>query len=145
VVELTNDTLVAETPPSVMVAPLAKFAPVSVKPLPPVEKDRLGLIDDIDGAGGAMYVKPSDSVLVWLAGSGFVTTTSTNPAERAPVVPVSEVESTNDTPVTETPPIAIDAPLIKSVPVIVTLVPPSVEPVVGDIDETAGGSTLTYV
>jgi hypothetical protein len=42
------------------------------------------------------------------------------------------------------PPIVTDAPL-RSVPVIKTLVPPDVEPVVGVIDVTAGGSVLVGV
>ena len=50
--------------------------------------------------------------------------------------------------VAATPPTVTVAPLTKSVPVIVTLVPPAVGPLVGDTDVTVGGVTVggsTYV
>jgi hypothetical protein len=56
------------------------------------------------------------------------------------VVAVIVVELVNDSPVAAVPPIVTLGVAIKSVPVIVTLVPPVVGPEFGDIDDTVGGS-----
>jgi hypothetical protein len=70
--------------------------------------------------------------------SGFVTVTPTNPAACAAVVAVIVVALLTVTPVAAVPPIATVAPVTKFVPVIVTLVPPPVDPDVGAMDVTVG-------
>ena len=69
--------------------------------------------------------------------SGFVTTTLTTPAGCAPVVPLMVVLVTV-TPVSATPPTVADAPAWKLVPLIVTVVPPVVGPLVGETELTVG-------
>ena len=65
------------------------------------------------------------NVLVWL--SGFVTTTSTAPAEPAGVVAVIDVAELKVTNVAAAPSNVTVAPSTKSVPVSVTLVPPCID------------------
>lgn len=68
-----------------------------------------------------------------------VTTTFLAPAAPAGDVHVSEEALATETPVAEAPPIVtVVAPLTKFVPVMVTLVPPAVVPVDGEIDATVG-------
>ncbi len=83
-------------------------------------------------------MNPPASVLVWL--SGFVTMTSAGPAVPGGVVAMIDVDVTVPT-VAAAPPNVTVAPLAKSVPLIVTLVPPAVGPLVGNTDETVGGGT----
>ena len=64
--------------------------------------------------------------------SVLVTTISTNPAAWAAVTQVMEVDETIDTDVAATPPKVTEALLKKPVPIIVTEVPPSDVPVVGE-------------
>ena len=128
-VGLTNVTPVAAVPPKVTVAPETKFVPVIVTEVPPDVGPVFGLTEVIVGAGAVWYVKPFVSVADWL--SGLVTTTLTAPAAWAGVVAVSCVELTNVTPVAAMPPKVTVAPETKFVHVIVTKVPPPVEPVFG--------------
>ena len=72
---------------------------------------------------------------------GFVTTALTTPGAPAGVTAVIEVAFTNTTLVAADPPIVTVAPVMKPVPVIVTGVPPSVEPDDGDTAVTVGGTT----
>ena len=67
-----------------------------------------------------------------------VTVTSTVPTLPAGEVAVIEVEETTVTPVAAVAPNFTLAPLAKPVPVIVTLVPPAVEPLVGLTPVTVG-------
>ena len=74
---------------------------------------------------------------------GVVTTTLTAPAAWADVVAVIEVPLTTETPVAAAPPkVTPFAPPAAApkrfVPVMVTMVPPSVEPVTGEIPVTVG-------
>jgi hypothetical protein len=70
--------------------------------------------------------------------AGVVTATSTVPAAWAGVVAVIEVALTTVTLVAATPPMVTDVAPVKFVPVMVTAVPPTVGPVVGEIDVTLG-------
>ena len=70
--------------------------------------------------------------------SGLVTTTFTAPAACAGVVAVIDVLLATVTPVAAVPPIVTVAPDTKFVPVMVTGVPPSVVPDVGEIELTPG-------
>ncbi len=95
------------------------------------------------GGGGAMYVNPLARVPLWA--SGFVTTTVTAPAAWAGVVAVMEVELTTVTPVAAVPPKLTVAPVAKFVPVMVTGVPPVVDPLFGVILLTVGGGAATPI
>jgi hypothetical protein len=70
-----------------------------------------------------------------------VTVTVTAPAACAGVVAVIEVLLTTTTLLAAVPPNVTVAPLAKFVPVIVTAVPPDVDPVLGDTLLTVGGAT----
>jgi hypothetical protein len=66
-----------------------------------------------------------------------VTTTSTAPAACAGVVAVMVVELVTDTLVAAVPPNVTEVAPVKCVPVMVTAVPPLVEPVLGETEVTA--------
>jgi hypothetical protein len=68
----------------------------------------------------------------------LVTVTVTAPAACAGVVAVIEVPLTTTTLVAAVPPNVTVAPLAKFVPVIVTAVPPDVDPLFGDTLLTVG-------
>jgi len=72
---------------------------------------------------------------------GFVTITVTAPAECAGVVAVIDVLLTTTTVVAAVPPNVTVAPLAKFVPVIVTPVPPAVDPLFGLTPVTVGVPT----
>ena len=80
-------------------------------------------------------------LLDWV--SGLVTTTLFVPAVPAGVIAVSEVALTKTTLVAALPPIVTVAPFTKPVPVIVTAVPPIVEPEFGVIEVTVGAAAKT--
>jgi hypothetical protein len=71
--------------------------------------------------------------------SGFVTVTFTVPVAWAVVVPVMLVAETVDT-VTAAPPSETVAPVWKPVPLMVTAVPPRLDPLVGAIEDTVGAA-----
>jgi hypothetical protein len=73
-----------------------------------------------------------------LCAPGFVTVTVTAPALPAGVVAVMAVLFSTTTLLAAIPPNATVAPVTKLVPVIVTAVPPVVEPLFGDTPLTAG-------
>jgi hypothetical protein len=76
----------------------------------------------------------------------LVTTTFTVPAELAGVIAVIEVSLTRTTLVAATPPIKTEVTVgVKPVPVMVTAVPPAVEPVAGEILVTVGVEIGTAV
>lgn len=88
---------------------------------------------------GCLGVKKVNApVLVTDSASGLVTTTSVLPAEFAAVTQVIEVEAMNVTGVQATPPIETVAPSTKSVPVIVTVVPPEIVPEIGETETKVG-------
>jgi hypothetical protein len=70
-----------------------------------------------------------------------VTATVTAPALPAGVVAVMVVLFTTTTFVAAVPPNVTVAPVVKFVPVIVTAVPPAVDPVFGETLLTVGGTT----
>jgi hypothetical protein len=86
-----------------------------------------------------VYVKPPISEP--LCESGFVTLTLTAPAAWAGVVAVIDVLVTTMTLVAAVPPNVTVAPLTKFVPVIVTLVLPTVGPEFGETLATVGALT----
>ena len=69
---------------------------------------------------------------------GLVTVTDAAPPRATPVVQVRLVELETFTDVQLVPPIFTLAPEMKFVPVIVTLVPPDPDPLVGEIDVIVG-------
>src|SRR5207244_2270777 len=79
VVLLTTVTLVTAEASNVTVAPVAKFAPVSVTAVPPVIAPPSGLTRVT--VGGGTKLKQPAHVLLWL--STLLTTTSTSPPARA--------------------------------------------------------------
>jgi len=70
-----------------------------------------------------------------------VSTTVTNPAAFAGVTTVTEVALTLEIEVPAVPPKVTDDVPVKLVPVIVTVVPPDVEPVSGDTEVIVGAPT----
>ena len=142
IVGVTTVMLVAETtttevpglPPKVTVAPDLKFIPVMVTDVPPAAGPDVGLMEVI--VGGALAVKPPLSVAV--CPSGLITTTFTGPAVITGVTTeMMDAEST----LTEVPgalPKVTVSPLWKFVPVIVTVVPPVVDPELGVSDTMVG-------
>ena len=71
----------------------------------------------------------------------LVTTTFTAPAACAPVVAMIDVLPATFTPVAAVPPRLTVAPARKPVPVMVTPVPPTPDPVFGVIELTVGAGT----
>ena len=127
VVLLTTTTLVAAVPPNVTVAPVAKFVPVIVTAVPPPTGPLLG--ETLVTVGEVTYVKPF--VRLPLCPPGFVTVTVTEPGLPAGVVAVMLVLLTTTTLVAALLPNVTVAPERKFAPVMVTDVPPEVDPVFG--------------
>ena len=136
VVLFTTATFVAAAPPNVTVAPVAKFVPVIVTAVPPVVDPLFGLT--LVTVGGATYVYPPVRLPLCPL---TVTVTVTAPALPAGVTAVIVVLFTTTTPVAAAPPIVTVAPAAKFPPVIVTAVPPDVDPLFGDTLVTAGVTT----
>ena len=82
-----------------------------------------------------------NSVLAALVPPGVVTNTLAVPAEPADVVQVTEVDVLALKGVHALPPMVTALALVRLVPVIVTLVPPAVVPLVGLIAVTVGAAT----
>lgn len=137
VVLLTTTTFVAEAAPKVTVAPLAKFVPVIVTDVPPVVGPLEGLT--LATVGITTYVNPLAKLP--LCDPGLVTVTVTAPTLLAGAVAVIVVLLTTVTFVAAMLPNATVAPEAKFVPVIVTDVPPDVEPWLGVTLVTVGGAT----
>jgi hypothetical protein len=85
-----------------------------------------------------------NSVLAAFVPPGVVTTTLAVPAVPEGVVQVAEVAEATLTAVHAAPPTVIPVAPVKLVPVIVTGVPPAVEPDVGEIDVTVGGGDRAF-
>ena len=75
----------------------------------------------------------------------MVTTTLAVPTEPAGVVQVMLVAVFAERLVAAAPPMVTPVALDRFVPVIVTLVPPAVVPLVGEMALTVGGDTAEYV
>jgi hypothetical protein len=134
VVLFTTTTFVAAVPPNVTPAPLAKFVPVIVTPVPPSVDPLFGLT--LVTVGVPIYVYPLARLP--LCPPVFVTVTVTVPALPAGVVAVIVVLFTTTTFVAAVPPNVTPAPLAKFVPVIVTPVPPPTGPLFGPTPVTVG-------
>src|SRR5206468_4292401 len=144
VVPVTLVALIVETvsadPPKDTVAPATKPVPASVTAVPPALAPLVGATELTIGAG-ARYVK--QPVHVPLCVSVLVTTTFTDPAACAVVVPVMLVDAIVAT-VRAEPPNDTVAPTPKPVPATVTEVPPAVAPLFG-VTEATVGAGATYV
>ena len=79
-------------------------------------------------------------MLAALVPLGVVTITLAVPAVPAGVVAVMLVEVTTTTFVAATPPMVTAVAPVKSIPVMVMVVPPAVEPLVGEILVTLGAA-----
>jgi hypothetical protein len=121
------------------------LVPVIITLSPPFALPLVGLIPETVGAGLALKVKPAASVPVWL--SVLVTTTSTAVAlgAWAGEVQVICVALPMTTFVAALPPNVTVAPAAKLVPVIVTLSPPRLGPLVGLTLVAVGVGARLYV
>jgi hypothetical protein len=140
VVLFTTTRLVAAALPNVTVAPVAKFVPVMVTAVPPATTPLLG--ETLVTVGLTTYVKPFARLP--LCEPTLVTVTVTAPAVPAGVVAVILVLLTTTTLVAAALPNVTVAPLAKLVPVIVTAVPPEVDPLFGETLLTVGAATYVY-
>jgi hypothetical protein len=132
---LTTTTLVAAVAPNFTVAPAAKFVPVIVTAVPPATGPLLGLT--LLTVGVTTYVNPLARLPLCPL---TVTVTVTAPALPAGVVAVIDVLLTTTTFVAAALPNVTVAPAMKFVPVIVTAVPPAVDPLLGLTLLTVGGA-----
>jgi hypothetical protein len=133
---LTTTTFVAAALPNVTVAPVAKFVPVIVTDVPPATGPLFGLT--LLTVGVTTYVYPFARLPLCPL---TVTVTVTAPSAPAGAVAVIVVLFTTATFVAATLPNFTVAPETKFVPVIVTGVPPAVDPVFGLTLLTVGGAT----
>jgi hypothetical protein len=134
-VPLTTTTLVAAVPLNVTVAPAAKFVPVIVTTVPPAVGPLFG--DTPLTMGRTEYVNPAVRLPLCPL---TVTVTVTPPPLPAGVVAVMVVLLNTTTLLAADPPNVTVAPAAKFVPVIVTGVPPTVDPVFGDTLLTDGAA-----
>jgi hypothetical protein len=132
---LTTTTLVAAVLPKVTVAPAVKLVPVIVTAVPPATGPFAGLILPIVGVP---YVNALERLPLC---TPTVTVTVTAPPLPAGVVAVMVVLLTTATFVAAALPNVTVAPEAKFVPVIVTAVPPAVEPLFGLTLVTVGLTT----
>jgi hypothetical protein len=82
-----------------------------------------------------------NSVLAALVPPGVVTKTLAVPALPDGVKHVTEVADVTVTPVHAEPPTVMPVAPVRLVPVMVIIVPPAVEPLVGDTEVTVGADT----
>jgi hypothetical protein len=140
VAEFTT-TPVAAVAPKATDAPVMKPVPVIVTDVPPLVGPVAGEIDVTDGVG-ATYVNWSATTMAEVP-AVFVTRTFTTPGVTvAGELAVICVGESTVTPVPAVAPKATVEPVTNPVPVIVTDVPPTVEPDVGVIDVIAGVTAL---
>src|SRR5215831_4173889 len=135
VVPLTTLTPAAALPPKLTVAPARKPVPLIVTPVPPIVEPEPG-DTPVTVGGGATNVNAPASVP--LCASGFVTLTSATPAACADVVAVIVPAPTTITFAAGLPPTLTAAPVTNPVPVIVSPVPPFVDPEFGVTPVTVG-------
>ena len=140
-VALTTVTFVADALPNVTVAPVANPVPVIVTAVPPAGGPVLG--ETLVTVGGVTYVKPPGKVPTC---PFTVTVTVTAPASPDGIVAVIVVLFTTVTLVAarRVSKIPTVAPAAKFVPVIVTTVPPAVDPVLGFTAVTVGAAAYVY-
>lgn len=123
----------ADVPPKVTV-PLLKFVPKMETGVPPALEPEPGLI--LLMVGGETKVKRLALVPV---ATGVVTEMVTAPALCAGVLQVIRVADATVQPMAVEPPKLTNVAPVRSVPVIVTLVPPLVDPLDGETPVIAGG------
>ena len=136
VVLFTTTTLVAAVPPNVTDAAAAKFVPVIVTAVPPATGPLFGAT--LISVGTTTYVYPFTRFPLCPL---TVTVTVAAPTLPAGVVAVIVVPFTTTTLPADVPPSVTVAPAAKLVPVIVTGVPPSVDPLFGLTLLSVGGAT----
>ena len=134
-VDETTTTLVAATPPTVTLVAPVKLVPLIVIAVPPAVEPEVGETEEI--VGGAKYVNAFVTVAVPF---GVVTATLFAPTFPAGVTAVTLVDETTTTLVAASPPTVTLVAPVKFAPVIVIAVPPAVEPVAGETEETVGGA-----
>jgi hypothetical protein len=139
---LTVTPVAAFVPNLTAVAPV-KLVPVIVTVVPPAGGPLVGLIPVTVGATAAVYVNWSAAEVAEVP-AGVVTVTSTTPVP-AGLVAVIDVSLWIVTPVAAVVPNFTAVAPVKLVPVIVTVVPPAVEPLVGLIPVTVGATAAVYV
>jgi hypothetical protein len=135
--ETTLNVAAGLFPKLTTVAPV-KLVPVIVTIVPPAVGPLVG--DTLVTVGAATYVNSSAGEIAETP-PGVVTVTSTVPADPAGAVAVIDVsEMTVNVVAGLFPKLTAVAP-VKLVPVIVTIVPPAVDPLVGDRLVTVGAAT----
>jgi len=125
---------VSAAPPNDTVAPAWNPVPLTVTEVPPALDPLFGVTELTVGAG-TTYVKQPQ---LELCESGLVATTLTAPAACAVVVPVMLVGLTVEI-VSAEPPKETVTPVWKSLPAIVTAVPPRLDPLAGVTEVIDGG------
>src|SRR5271166_1057540 len=133
-VDETTETEVAGTPPNLTVAPLTKLNPVTVTTVPPVTGPLIGLIPD---TMGRLYEVNWSAPEVAEVPPGVVTVTSTVPGVSGGELAVISVDETTENELGTPPKETVLAPA-RSVPVIVTEVPPVTGPAFGLTPVTTG-------
>jgi hypothetical protein len=135
VVSLTTTTFVARARSNRTTVAPVKLVPLMVTPVPPLVGPLFGVTEVTVGApikvNAPLRVPEPPAV---------VTTTSTVPAAWAGVVAVIEVGPFTVKLVAAVPPKVTAVVPLKLVPVIVTLVPPSVGPLFGETEVTVGAA-----
>ncbi len=137
VAEIGVSAVPAPVPNDTAVAPV-RLVPVIVTTVAPAVVPEVGLMAVIVGApAGAtnVYLSPAERAEV---PPGVVTVTSTWPAACDGAVAVTDVADTNENVVAALPPNDTPVTPVRLVPVIVTTVPPAVEPDVGLSEVTVG-------
>jgi len=132
---LTTTTFVAALLPNVTAAGEEKLVPVIVTAVPPASGPTFG--DTLLTVGATAYVKPLLRVPLWLFD---VTVIFTGPAAPAGVIAVMDVLLTTVTFVAAAEPNFTVAGDAKFAPVRVTVVPPVVEPTLGETLMTIGAA-----
>ena len=124
-VALTTTTFVASTPPIVTLLAPVKLVPVIVNGVPPLVGPEVGETLVMVGAAGVIN---SNALGLVAVPPGVVTVILFAPAVPLGVFAVTEVLDTTRMSVAATPPTVTLLASEKLVPVIVIVVPPSVEP-----------------
>lgn len=137
-VELLTVYDVAAVPPNDTAVAPVKFVPVIVTEVPPSVVPEAGETDVTTGAGGTVNVYWSPATVADVP-FGLVTLMSTVPAACAGATAVIDVALFTVNDVAAVPPNETAVVPVKFVPVMVTLVPPRVVPLVGETEVIAGG------
>jgi hypothetical protein len=139
-VALTTVKVEAAVAPNFTAVAPVKLVPVMVTEVPPVVVPEFGLTPETVGAGGRTKVNWSFALVAEVP-PGVVTVTSTVPAAPAGAVAVIEVALTTVKVEAAVAPNFTAVAPVKLVPVMVTEVPPPVEPEVGLTPVTVGAAT----